>query len=169
MVGRTGSGKSSLMLCLFRLVEPSSGEIIIDGVNISTIGLEDLRSRLSIIPQDPVLFSGTVRSNLDPFQNHTDDEIWLALERAHLKEKVEEKNWDFHLYLVMCLIVSPFFPQVSSLSGKLDADVVEYGENFSVGERQLLCLVRISDLLKTKWETLTHFDYVPSFPREECF
>eukprot|EP00475_Leptophrys_vorax_P018826 TRINITY_DN25709_c0_g1_i1.p1 TRINITY_DN25709_c0_g1~~TRINITY_DN25709_c0_g1_i1.p1 ORF type:complete len:324 (+),score=16.45 TRINITY_DN25709_c0_g1_i1:32-973(+) len=119
IVGRTGSGKSSLMLCLFRLVEPSEGRIVIDGVDIGGIGLTALRSRLSIIPQDPVLFSGTVRSNLDPFRTHSDDDIWTALSHAHLKDKI------------------------SALGGKLEADVAEYGENFSVGERQLLCLARV--------------------------
>eukprot|EP00899_Mesostigma_viride_P024421 jgi/Mesvir1/5163/Mv15301-RA.2 len=119
VVGRTGSGKSSLMLVLFRLVEPAEGRIVIDDIDTSTIGLEDLRSRISIIPQDPVLFSGTVRSNIDPFNRHTDEELWTALERAHLKEKI------------------------SARPKKLDATVAEYGENFSVGEKQLMCLARV--------------------------
>ncbi|XP_026888570.2 multidrug resistance-associated protein 5 isoform X1 [Electrophorus electricus] len=118
IVGRTGSGKSSLGVVLFRLVEPCGGTIKIDGVNICDIGLADLRSKLSIIPQEPVLFSGTVRSNLDPFNQYSEEQIWDALERTHIKE---------------C---------VSQLPLKLESEVVENGENFSVGERQLLCVAR---------------------------
>ncbi|KAM3828790.1 ATP-binding cassette sub-family C member 12-like [Vipera latastei] len=118
IIGRTGSGKSSLGSALFRLVEPTSGTIIIDGIDSCSISLESLRSKLSIIPQDPVLFVGTIRYNLDPFLNHTDDQIWQVLNQTFMKDKV------------------------SKLPGKLEAEVVENGENFSVGERQLLSLAR---------------------------
>ncbi|XP_074516987.1 ATP-binding cassette sub-family C member 12-like [Sebastes fasciatus] len=118
IVGRTGSGKSSLGVALFRLVEPEAGTILIDGVNIMDIGLQDLRSKLSIIPQDPVLFIGTVRYNLDPFDNYNDEEIWAALEKTYMKDSI------------------------SKLEGELQAPVMENGENFSVGERQLICMAR---------------------------
>ncbi|XP_064615188.1 ATP-binding cassette sub-family C member 5-like [Liolophura sinensis] len=118
IVGRTGSGKSSLAVALFRLVEPYSGTILIDDTDITQIGLDDLRSKLAIIPQDPVLFVGTVRYNLDPFGKHNDEELWTALEKCHVK------------------------PTIQALDQQLLAPVVENGENFSVGERQLLCMAR---------------------------
>lgn len=86
IVGRTGAGKSSLTLGLFRMLEFNSGDILIDGININKIGLHDLRHKLTIIPQDSVIFSGTIRMNLDPFEIYKEDEIWNALELAHLKD-----------------------------------------------------------------------------------
>ncbi|KAF9942225.1 hypothetical protein BGZ67_002558 [Mortierella alpina] len=168
IVGRTGAGKSSLTLALFRIIEAANsdwarasdnsgyhgsnkddggsivgerepllgqqqqqpcgsndpeeemdgGSIEIDGIDISTLGLADLRRHLAIIPQDPTLFAGTVRSNLDPFQDAMDAELWEALERAHLKDAIRQ------------------------LPGGLSAEVVQGGENFSVGQRSLLCLAR---------------------------
>ncbi|KAJ6377090.1 hypothetical protein OIU76_026121 [Salix suchowensis] len=118
IAGRTGAGKSSMLNALFRIVELERGEITIDGCDVTKLGLTDLRKVLSIIPQSPVLFSGTVRFNLDPFSEHNDADLWEALERAHLKDAVRNS------------------------SAGLDAQVFEGGENFSVGQRQLLSLAR---------------------------
>ncbi|XP_029302444.1 multidrug resistance-associated protein 4-like isoform X2 [Cottoperca gobio] len=117
IVGRTGAGKSSLVSALFRLAEPQ-GKIYIDGILSSEIGLHDLRQKMSIIPQDPVLFTGSMRKNLDPFSQHSDEELWNALEEVQLKSAVEE------------------------LPGKLETVLAESGSNFSVGQRQLVCLAR---------------------------
>ncbi|XP_022255531.1 ATP-binding cassette sub-family C member 9-like [Limulus polyphemus] len=116
--GRTGSGKSSLVMGLFRLLNISDGKIRIDGVNVTDIPLSTLRTKLSIIPQDAVMFSGTVRENLDPGNVHTDEELWKALETAQMKDLV------------------------ISFSEGLDSLVLEEGANFSTGQRQLFCLAR---------------------------
>ncbi|CAM8900430.1 unnamed protein product [Rhodiola kirilowii] len=118
IVGRTGAGKSSMLNALFRIVELEKGRILIDDCDVAKFGLMDLRKYLSIIPQSPVLFSGTVRFNLDPFSEHNDADLWEALERAHLKDVIRR------------------------ISRGLDAEVLEGGENFSVGQRQLLSLAR---------------------------
>ncbi|KAI9025859.1 hypothetical protein CLU79DRAFT_813063 [Phycomyces nitens] len=128
VVGRTGSGKSTLALSFFRFLEPSNGSISIDGIDISHIGVQDLRSKLTIIPQDAVLFSGTIRSNLDPFDEYTDSAVWESLVRAHLSpenrdEEVPEGNATW---------------TVTSLT----QTVSDGGNNFSQGQRQLLCMAR---------------------------
>ncbi|XP_034882734.1 canalicular multispecific organic anion transporter 2 [Mirounga leonina] len=118
IVGRTGAGKSSMTLCLFRILEAAEGEIRIDGVNVADIGLHDLRSQLTIIPQDPILFSASLRMNLDPFGRYSEEDLWRALELSHL-----------HTF-------------VSSQPAGLDFQCSEGGENLSVGQRQLVCLAR---------------------------
>ncbi|XP_060068252.1 ATP-binding cassette sub-family C member 5-like [Ylistrum balloti] len=118
IVGRTGAGKSSLTAALFRLTDLSGGHVFIDDVEICSLSRKLLRSNLSSIPQDPVLFAGTIRYNLDPFDKYTDDQVWAALEQVHMKEKM------------------------NLLEQTLDFYVEESGENFSVGERQLICLAR---------------------------
>ncbi|KAM0065999.1 putative ABC-type xenobiotic transporter [Helianthus debilis subsp. tardiflorus] len=119
IVGRTGSGKTTLITALFRLVEPDSGRILIDRLDICSIGLKDLRMNLSVIPQEPTLFRGSVRTNLDPLGLHSDDEIWKALEKCQLKTTI------------------------SSLPNLLDSSVSDEGENWSAGQRQLFCLGRV--------------------------
>lgn len=141
VVGRTGAGKSSMFLTLFRIVELAGGEITIDDVNISKIGLHTLRSRLSIIPQEPVLFTGTVRFNLDPFNEHTDEQLWAALKRAYLAEVVERGQGDTAAG-DKDTSKAPIDAAEKGSGRGLDMMVEENGANFSVGQRQLLCLAR---------------------------
>lgn len=116
VVGRTGAGKTSLISALFRLVEPCGGSRVhVDGEDVLTMGLEDLRSRLAIVPQEAVLFKGTIRSNLDPFGDYDDAALWRALDKAQLKGRVVRS---------------------------LDDAVAEGGHNYSQGERALLCMSR---------------------------
>ncbi|XP_047329889.1 ABC transporter C family member 8 [Impatiens glandulifera] len=119
VAGRTGSGKTTLVSALFRLVEAESGRILIDGLDICSIGLKDLRMKLSIIPQEPTLFNGSIRSNIDPLGLYSDDEIWEALKKCQLNTFI------------------------NSLPNLLDSSVRDDGENWSAGQRQLLCLGRV--------------------------
>ncbi|ETV96882.1 hypothetical protein H310_10158 [Aphanomyces invadans] len=118
IVGRTGAGKSSLMMTLFRINDVASGSISIDGVDIATVGLKRLRSSLAIIPQNPVLFKGTLRNYMDPFDEFSDDQLWDALRKVNLTDRIRVSD------------------------DKLEQHVEENGENFSVGERQMLCMAR---------------------------
>ncbi|KAI9603330.1 hypothetical protein H4Q26_002651 [Puccinia striiformis f. sp. tritici PST-130] len=124
--GRTGAGKSTITLSLFRLIEKAAGRILIDGVDISKIGLNDLRSKISIIPQDSQCFEGSLRANLDPEGLKTDEELWRVLEHSKLKAHIQ------------------------SLEGGLDARIEEGGNNLSNGQRQLLCLSRAMLLKSSK-------------------
>lgn len=118
LVGRTGAGKSSITLSLFRILEAADGRIVIDDVDISHINLRILRSKLSIIPQEPILFTGTIRQNVDPTETYPDDEIWRAIDLSHLGTFLR------------------------GLPSGLDHQVLEGGSNFSVGQKQLFCLAR---------------------------
>ena len=117
IIGRTGSGKSSITQALFQLAL-TEGSIEIDGVDISQLGLHTFRRKISIIPQDPVIFVGTLRYNLDPFDKKTDNEVWSALEHVELKQVIKE------------------------LTGGLQSNMSDGGSNFSMGQRQLICLAR---------------------------
>jgi ABC-type multidrug transport system fused ATPase/permease subunit len=142
VVGRTGAGKSSLTLAIFRFLEATEGTIFVDGLDISKIKLHDLRSRLAIIPQDPVLFSGTVRSNLDPFDERSDMELKDALQRVHLVNSSGDNTNG---------TVSPGSASAPAAQNttrnfnpftSLSSSISEGGQNLSQGQRQLLCLAR---------------------------
>ena len=118
VVGRTGAGKTTLFSAILRLTELDSGAVKIDGIDVSQIGLTELRSAIAVIPQDPVLFQGSIRYNLDPFDQYDDEAIWSAVQKSHLSDKIKEANEG------------------------LEMKVANDGDNLSVGEKQLLCLAR---------------------------
>ncbi|CAI5760337.1 unnamed protein product [Candida verbasci] len=141
IVGRTGAGKSSITLALFRIIEAFEGNITIDNINTSTIGLYDLRHKLSIIPQDSQVFEGTIKSNLDPTDEYNDDQIWKALELSHLKDhvmKMYHENED------------------EEIDNPLNVKITEGGTNLSIGQRQLMCLGRV--LLKLNYSNVLVLD-----------
>ncbi|KAI8360647.1 P-loop containing nucleoside triphosphate hydrolase protein [Mortierella sp. GBAus27b] len=119
VVGKMGSGKTTLLISLLRVVEAAEGKIFIDDVDLREIGLHDLRSKIAIIPQEPVLFVGTIRSNLDPFHRRSDEEIWAALDAVHLSDNIKQ-----------------------NMPLKLETPIIENGRNFSLGQRQLFCIAR---------------------------
>lgn len=125
IVGRTGAGKSSLVLAIFRIIEPISGDIEIDGIDTTKLRLNDLRKNLSIIPQDAQCIEGTIRYNLDPFNQYSDEQIWKAIRMAKLEEQVNKMKLD------------------QELDDQLDSQISESGANLSVGQRQLVCLARV--------------------------
>ncbi|KAK6527245.1 hypothetical protein TWF281_010433 [Arthrobotrys megalospora] len=151
VVGRTGAGKSSLTLAIFRFLKAREGSIVIDGLDISKITLKDLRSRLAIIPQDPVLFSGTIRSNLDPFDEHTDEECRTALSSVNLVSTTTAPTSGTVTPTNLSGTTTPGGASTSSgnsnknsnIFSSLDSKVSEGGLNLSQGQRQLLCLARV--------------------------
>ena len=147
-MGRTGAGKSSITLALFRIIEAFDGNINIDGIDTSSIGLYDLRHKLSIIPQDSQVFEGTIRSNLDPTDEYTDDQIWKALELSHLKDHV-----------LKCITRGRLPRKKKKKNGETNpllVKVSEGGANLSIGQRQLMCLGRV--LLKLNYSNILVLD-----------
>ncbi|KJZ71495.1 hypothetical protein HIM_09134 [Hirsutella minnesotensis 3608] len=142
VIGRTGAGKSSLTLALFRFIEARSGSIFIDGLDISKINLNSLRSRLAIIPQDPVLFSGTIRSNLDPFSDHSDDVLRDCLCRVHLVDSQPATPANEPSSATDSAATSTLVTKNVNIFRDLDSGISESGGNLSQGQRQLLCIAR---------------------------
>ncbi|KAI9354106.1 P-loop containing nucleoside triphosphate hydrolase protein [Zopfochytrium polystomum] len=162
VVGRTGAGKSTLSLAFFRIIPHASGTIIIDGLDINKMGLHDLRSKLTIIPQDPVLFNGTIRSNLDPLSENSDDDLWRVLRETHVLESIQSQeslsrtpsavnlavtlasadNTTLNVPSDAASVHSSSASTTANGSFSLDSPVLENGSNYSQGQRQLLCLAR---------------------------
>ncbi|CAG8565444.1 11234_t:CDS:10, partial [Racocetra persica] len=147
IVGRTGCGKSTFATSFFRFIEPKSGQITVDGIDITKIGLKDLRSRITIIPQEPVLFNGTIRSNLDPFSECKDITLWNALRRAHLiNGDTEDEYNDYLIHNEKSRLSHKLLTAETPISKKqdlhLDSPVRENGSNFSQGQQQLIALAR---------------------------
>ncbi|KAJ2762341.1 hypothetical protein H4S06_000713 [Coemansia sp. BCRC 34490] len=150
VVGRTGAGKSTMSLALLRFIEAASGRIVLDGVDISKIGLEDLRRNVTIIPQDPVLFNGTIRFNLDPFGEYSDEIVWDALRRTHLvRERGSQTVSTAASVAEEAAAISPVasdsplaLERMAGIFRSLDAEIKENGQNLSLGQRQLVALAR---------------------------
>ena len=136
IVGRTGAGKSSFIQTLFRMGTIVSGRIEIDQINIATVGLDDVRRRISIIPQDPILFTGTMRSNLDQFGDYSDVEIWHALEQVRSESSLPCNVYHLSVQVQLKKLVTDILPD------GLQSLVSESGSNLSVGQKQLVCLAR---------------------------
>ncbi|KAJ2710507.1 hypothetical protein H4R19_003713 [Coemansia spiralis] len=146
VVGRTGAGKSTLSLAFLRFIEAAQGRIYIDGVDIARIGLEDLRRNVTIIPQDPVLFNGTIRFNLDPFSEYPDQLLWDALQRTCLMQDADAQSGATSVEPAGKHTpqpdATPALGRMSGVFGSLDAEIKENGKNLSLGQRQLIALAR---------------------------